>query len=157
MNFSFDLIFSYWLDAWFIAWLISHMYDIGLYIPNPAVFLAIGLSQNWWFLSRMFYYGTQTKWLYLGQSILFKLLPLLYTIYVFPYVSWSSAGGLREVPSRFLTEIKRSWIFGLGLMAVYTLYLFLNGTDPVSLYSAMNKSILSGEIKTPFMRIAHYL
>jgi len=133
-----DLIFSYWLDAWFIAWLIIIQYKHVYAIPNPAVFLAGGLAQNWWFLSRMFYKNTPTKWLYLGQSVLFKLIPLCYAVYKFPR----------------LHEITGSLKFGGGLMLVYTAYLWFRGTTPWKLYSDMNKSILSGETKTPFMRLA---
>ena len=133
-----DLIFSYWLDAWFIAWLISiirykHVYTI----PNPAVFLAGGLAQNWWFLSRMFYNNTPTKWIYLGQSILLKFIPLCYAVYM----------GINA-------EIIGSLKFGGGLALAYTAYLWFRGTTPWKLYSDMNKSILSGETKTPFMRLA---
>ena len=137
-----DLIFSYWLDAWFIVWLIAS-FDKSQYkhvyaIPNPAVFLAGGLAQNWWFLSRMFYNNTPTKWLYLVQSVLLKLIPLCYAVYKFPR----------------LHEIIGSLKFGGGLALAYTAYLWFNDTTPWKLYSEMNKSILSGEIKTPFMRLA---
>lgn len=140
-EFTFDLIFSYWLDAWFIVWIIAHI--MGINVPNPALFLAIGLSQNWWFLSRMFYRNIHTKWLYLGQSLLLKLLPLCFAIYLFP--------------SRANAELKRSSIFGLCMVCIYVIYLWLNGTNPWKLYSEMNKSIISGETKTPFMKIAHAL
>ncbi len=139
-TFTFDLIFSYWLDAWFVLWLISNT------IPNPAVFLAIGLSQNWWFLSKMFYLNLPTKWLYLGQSVLLKLIPLCISIYALP-----------KPETKRNIEIKRSTVFGLSLTAAYTMYLWIKGTTPWDLYSAMNKSILSGETKTPFMKIAKYL
>lgn len=54
-------------------------------------------------------------------------------------------------------EIIGSLKFGGGLMLVYTAYLWFNDTTPWKLYSEMNKSILSGEIKTPFMRLATHI
>jgi hypothetical protein len=142
-TFTVDLIFSYWLDAWFIVWLIAssivkaqykHVYDI----PNPAVFLAGGLVQNLWVLSRMV---VQTKWIYLGQIILLKFIPLCYAVYKFPRLNMNR-------------EIISSLKFGSGLALAYTAYLGFHGKTPWQFYSDMNKSILSGEKKLPFMQLA---
>ena len=137
-TFTVDLIFSYWLDVWFIVWLIILIIQykhVEYAIPNPAVFLAGGLVQNLWVLFRMV---VQTKWIYLGQIILLKFIPLCYALYRFPR----------------LREIIGSMKFGGGLAVVYTAYLWFNGTTPWQFYSDMNKSILSGEKKLPFMQLA---
>lgn len=138
-TFTVDLIFSYWLDAWFIVWLIIIQYKHVEYaIPNPAVFLAGGLVQNLWVLSRMV---VQTKWIYLGQIVLLKFIPLCYALYKFPRLTLNR-------------EIIGSLKFGGGLALAYTAYMLLHGTTPWQFYSDMNKSILSGEKKLPFMQLA---
>jgi len=72
MPLGFDLVFSYWLFAWFL------IYECGGTTYNPKPWLVIGLLENTLLFGTMLYYRNPTKILILFLLIntCIKLIPL---------------------------------------------------------------------------------
>jgi hypothetical protein len=143
-----DLIFSYWIFIWAVIYYIITIY--------PS--LRFGLSQ------------------YIYQSIN-PIIPLyiiliysLIEVTVLWYKGVSTVRILEVIAIMFIVKIV--WIYllrntkilpweNMGVMAIlfviYNLYLYLNNTDIISLYKDVNKSLLDGDNRTPFMYLINKL
>ena len=124
----FDLVFSYWIFAWFILYL----FNITTFSPNFAFIL--GLIENIFLLIMMIIRGTKriTIFYFLIINFLIKVLPIYY---------------LRAETIR----IKDVYMTTL-LFVIFILWLDLNNISIIENIKVIYKSLIYGENKTPFMK-----
>ena len=124
----FDLVFSYWIFAWFILYL----FNITPYSPKFAFIL--GLIENIFLLIMMIIRGTKriTIFYFLIINFIIKVLPIYY---------------LRAETIR----IKDVYMTTL-LFVIFILWLDLNNISIIENIKVIYKSLIYGENKTPFMK-----
>jgi hypothetical protein len=112
MNKRFDLIFSYWIFAWFIFFLLLG----SKYIISPFTALLISIIENSFMFLIMILYKVKSSELlfFLIINFLIKILPILYLFYK------------REYPSTIF-DIYKQTIWFVFLFVIYYLWLRING------------------------------
>jgi hypothetical protein len=111
MNKRFDLIFSYWIFAWFIFFLLLG----SKYIISPFTALLISIIENSFMFLIMILYNVKSSELlfFLIINFLIKILPILYLFYK------------REYPSTIF-DIYKQTIWFVFLFVIYYLWLRIN-------------------------------
>jgi hypothetical protein len=125
----FDLVFSYWIYAWYLL----YTFNITSYSPKFA--LSLGLLENMIMLALMLVYGTskETIFYFILINTLIKGLPLYY---------------LRH-QSIHLKDV----YFTGGLFVLFILWLHLNSQSLVGNMKIVYTSLLYGKDQTPFMAL----
>ena len=122
-----DFIFSYWVIAWYIA----YMLDFTSY--NPKWALAIGIILNIGFSILVLLKGGSIK-----SVIRFASVNLLIKGMSF-YTIYNETTAIKDIYA----------ILGLGV--IYTLWLFINGTTPIKENNKLFQVILLGKKETPMI------
>ena len=122
-----DLVFSYWIFAWYIA------YMTNLTTYNPKWGLILGIAENLLMLIAFIVFGASFSAiaLFFIINITIKVIPL-YTIY------------------NTKTTIKDIYAL-LGLFAIYSLWVYANGGTVIEYLQKVFDSILYGKKETPAM------
>jgi hypothetical protein len=134
-------IFSFWIFIWAVAYIFVKYAHIlsNTKLPkqvewfNPALILLVALIWNTESLIKLILDGspfyTIVKY---GLMIVFvKAIPLWFVW------TWD-------------IDLIRDVSIGVGIFAVYCIYLWLNGTDLFTVYEDINESIQNDEDRTPF-------
>ena len=124
-----DLIFSYWIYAWFILYVYKYL----KYSPKFA--LILGLLDNVVMLLLMSFFGTSTKTIFYFVIIntIIKVLPLYY---------------LRQE-----RIFKKDIYFTSGLFGVFIMWLHINEQSLIGNIKLIHDSLLFGKNKTPLMSL----
>ena len=124
-----DLVFSYWIFAWFI------LYEFRFTEYSPKFPLILGVIDNLIMLVLMILYGTsrQTIFYFILINTLIKVMPLYY---------------LRNESIR-LNDI----YFTCGLFLLFVFWLHLNEQNLVGNIKLIHDSLLYGKDETPFMAL----
>ncbi len=124
-----DLVFSYWIFAWFI------LYEFRFTEYSPKFPLILGVIDNLIMLVLMILYGTsrQTIFYFIVINTLIKVVPLYY---------------LRNESIR-LNDI----YFTCGLFLLFVFWLHLNEQNLVGNIKLIHDSLLYGKDETPFMAL----
>ena len=124
-----DLVFSYWIFAWFI------LYEFRFTEYSPKFPLILGVIDNLIMLVLMILYGTsrQTIFYFIVINTLIKVMPLYY---------------LRNESIR-LNDI----YFTCGLFLLFVFWLHLNEQNLVGNIKLIHDSLLYGKDETPFMAL----
>lgn len=124
-----DLVFSYWIFAWFI------LYELKMTVYSPKFPLILGVIDNLIMLVLMILYGTsrQTIFYFIVINTLIKVVPLYY---------------LRNESIR-LNDI----YFTCGLFLLFVFWLHLNEQNLVGNIKLIHDSLLYGKDETPFMAL----
>ena len=124
-----DLVFSYWIFAWFI------LYEFRFTEYSPKFPLILGVIDNLIMLVLMILYGTsrQTIFYFILINTLIKVMPLYY---------------LRNESIR-LNDI----YFTCGLFLLFVFWLHLNEQNLVGNIKLIHDSLLYGKDETPFMSL----
>lgn len=139
-----DLIFSYWIYAWFIAYYIiitiSTKRNIIIQNANPTLVLYIALIEN---IISLFYLFLSTY----DFSLLFIYLLMLLLLKVLPIYLLFKEG--ERAPVNILPNIAIS----LVITIIYLGYVeIIKGISVIKLYANIMKSIIMRENKTPFFK-----
>ena len=138
-----SFLFSYWILAWFILYYcVDANTKWGKYIKDHGSPIA-GLWMSFLYGLTLFVH----IWLYnpnIRLLILFAV--MLITIKIVPLYLLRS-----HVFDRY--RLFSSSLVLAVLFLFYTIYLHVNGTNSIEVYSKVEKSILLGENKTPFLRL----
>jgi len=120
-----DLVFSYWIFAWYLAYIAK------LTTFNPKWGLILGIVENLVFAFALALYGCVISSIvtFLLVNMILKGLPL-YTIY------------------KTKSTAKDIYLL-LGLFAIYTLWTHMNGTTVMQYNAKMFQSIMHGKNETP--------
>lgn len=124
-----DLVFSYWIYAWFI------LYELQIIEYSPKFPLILGIIHNLIMLIFMLLYGTsrRTIFYFIVINTLIKVIPLYY---------------LRNEPIK-LNDI----YFTCGLFLLFVFWLHLNEQSLVGNIKLIHDSLLYGKEQTPFMAL----
>ena len=124
----FDLVFSYWIFAWFILYLCN----ITIYSPKFAFIL--GLIENLFILIMMIIKGTKkiTIIYFIIINFLIKVLPIYY---------------LRDETIRM-----KDVYMTVLLFVIFILWLYINNISIIENIKIIYNSLIYGENKTPFMK-----
>jgi len=124
-----DLVFSYWIYAWFILYACKHL----KYSPKFA--LILGLVDNAVMLLLMFLFGTSVRTIFYFVIIntIIKILPLYY---------------LRQERIT-LKDVH----FTCGLFLIFVVWLHINEQSLIGNIKIIHDSLLYGKNETPFMRL----
>ena len=124
-----DFIYTYWVLAWYVA----YMFKITQY--NPKLALAIGMAINIGVAIAVFLKGGPLISVirFLIVNLLLKGIPL-YTIY------------------KTKTTMKDIYAI-VGLFAIYTLWLYINGTTPIKENIKVFRAILLDKKETPIIKL----
>jgi hypothetical protein len=124
----FDLIFSYWIFAWFILYLCN----ITKYSPKFAFIL--GLIENLFMLIMMIIKGTKriTILYFIIINFLIKVLPIYY---------------LRAETIRM-----KDVYMTVLLFIIFIIWLYINNISLIENIKIIYNSLIYGENKTPFMK-----
>jgi hypothetical protein len=124
----FDLVFSYWIFAWFILYLCN----ITTYSPKFAFIL--GLIENFFILIMMIIKGTKriTILYFIIINFLIKVLPIYY---------------LRAETIR-MKDIYMTFL----LFLIFIIWLYINNISLIENIKIIYNSLVYGENKTPFMK-----
>jgi hypothetical protein len=126
----FDLVFSYWIYAWYL------LYAFNIIISySPKFALLLGLVENSIMLLLMLVYGTskETIFYFILINALIKGLPLYYL--------------------RHQTIHSKDIYFTGGLFVLFILWLHLNSQSLVGNMKMVYESLLYGKDQTPFMSL----
>ena len=124
-----DLVFSYWIYAWFI------LYVFKFIKYSPKFPLILGLIDNIIMLILMIYFGSKSKTiiLFIAINTLIKVVPLYY---------------LRN------QRIKMSDIyFTVGLFIIFVIWLHINKQNLAGNLKLIHDSLLYNKFQTPFMSL----
>jgi hypothetical protein len=124
-----DFIFSYWIFAWYIAFILH------LTSYNPKWGLILGIIENLCMFIALLIFGGSPYYmiLFMCINVVIKGIPL-YTIYN--------------------TKTTQKDIYALlGLFAIYTIWVHLNGNTVIGYIKKTFYSILYGKNETPLMWI----
>ena len=124
-----DLVFSYWIYAWFI------LYVFKFITYSPKFPLILGLIDNIIMLILMIYFGSKSKTiiLFIAINTLIKVVPLYY---------------LRN------QRIKMSDIyFTVGLFIIFVIWLHINKQSLAGNLKLIHDSLLYNKFQTPFMSL----
>ena len=124
-----DLVFSYWIFAWFI------LYEFRFTAYSPKFPLILGVIDNLIMLILMLLYGTskRTIFYFIVINTLIKVMPLYY---------------LRN-ESIQLNDI----YFTFGLFLLFIFWLHVNEQSLVGNIKLIHDSLLYGKNQTPFMAL----
>lgn len=128
-----DLVFSYWIFAWFL------LYYFKFTSYSPKFVLIIGIIHNAALLLNMILRGRKTISIlsFITINIFIKILPLYY---------------LRNEP------IKIDDIYVTGFVyLLFVVWLNINGENIVDNLNEIQNSILNDKNETPFMRFIEYI
>lgn len=138
-----DLIFSYWIYAWFIAYYIiitiSTKRNIIIQDANPTIILYVALFENILSLFYLFFstYDFSLSFVYLLMLLLLKVLP----IYLLSKTN---------IPINILPNI----VISLTIIIIYLGYVeIIKNISVIKLYKDIMKSIILKENKTPFFKL----
>ena len=122
-----DLVFSYWILAWYFAYIAK------LTPYNPKWAFVLGIIENTIFAIALVLYGgaISSIVLFLLVNLVLKGLPL-YTIY-------NTKSTITDIYSL------------IGLFVIYTIWVQLNGTDFIRHNIKIFQSVLHGKNETPTM------
>jgi hypothetical protein len=128
-----DLVFSYWIYAWFI------LYELQIIDYSPKFPLILGIIHNLIMLIFMLLYGTsrRTIFYFIVINTLIKVVPLYY---------------LRNEPIK-LNDI----YFTCGLLILFVFWLHLNEQSLVGNIKLIHDSLLYGKEQTPFMALLNQI
>ena len=124
-----DLVFSYWIYAWFI------LYVFKFITYSPKFPLILGLIDNIIMLILMIYFGSKSKTiiLFIAINTLIKVVPLYY---------------LRN------QRIKMSDIyFTVGLFIIFVIWLHINKQSLAGNLKLIHDSLLYNKFQTPFISL----
>ena len=124
-----DLVFSYWIYAWFI------LYVFKFIKYSPKFPLILGLIDNIIMLLLMLYFGSKSRTiiLFIIINTLIKVVPLYY---------------LRN------QRIKMSDIyFTVGLFIIFVIWLHINKQNLAGNLKLIHDSLLYNKFQTPFMSL----
>ena len=124
-----DLVFSYWIYAWFI------LYVFKFITYSPKFPLILGLIDNIIMLLLMLYFGSKSRTiiLFIIINTLIKVVPLYY---------------LRN------QRIKMSDIyFTVGLFIIFVIWLHINKQNLAGNLKLIHDSLLYNKFQTPFMSL----
>lgn len=121
-----DFIFSYWIYAWYI------LFIIGIIPYNPGIILFVGFCFIIIETMYLLYYGANRYNVqkYLTINIILKIMPLL-------ILWWQNK----------LSVKPDDIYFTIGLFILYIIYLQLNGTHIVEVYNEIVKSYYKDDYK----------
>ena len=133
-NIPVDDIFSYWILAWFFAFM-AYPNEI----PNPAFALMLGVVENIGMSAYLIAVQAPMYIVYILTMATTKFVPL--------YFAWKHSP----------IDWRTSAITFLYLFLLYTLYLAIKGTSPVEVYTNIFQSVKQGGVHTPFYQMMAYL
>jgi hypothetical protein len=124
-----DLVFSYWIYAWYII----YAFKIMKYSPKFA--LIFGVIDNFIMLILMLLFGTSKKtiFFFIVVNTLIKIVPLYY---------------LRNEVIK-----PKDIVFTLGLFIVFIIWLHINKQSLIGNIKLIHDSLLYGKNETPIMSI----
>lgn len=122
-----DLVFSYWILAWYLAYIANIM------SYNPKWGLVLGIIENLVMLVVFIIFGANIAYilLFLLINLIIKGIPL-YTIY------------------NTKTTVKDIYAL-VGIFAIYTIWVYANGETIIEYLQKTFQSILHGKNETPAM------
>jgi hypothetical protein len=140
-----DLIFSYWIFAWFLLFYIFQN-NLCLNLKhwlNPYYVIVFALIEN---IISLVYITGITRVItffifYLLMLILFKVIPLYLLLKSGNYAGY------------YLEKI----VVFIGVFIVYNLYLMFRGTNFLKIYIQINDSLIKKEHTTPFFYLLNFL
>ena len=133
MGLRVDLVFSYWVFAWYI------LYFVKLVSYSPKFAILLGIIENTILLLLMIYYGSKPK------NILYFVL-INAVIKVVPYLT------LKSQPIRAI-DIAAT----VALFIFYVLWVTINGESVVKNFNNIFVSLVEDKNETPFMSLMAYL
>jgi hypothetical protein len=137
-----DLIFSDWIFLWAILYYIITVYPSLRSGLSPYIYQSINPSIPLYIVLIYSLIEVTVLW-FTGVSAV-RLLEIIIIMFVIKIV-WIYL--LRNTKILLRENIAVMAI----LFVIYNLYLYLNNTDIISLYKNINKSLLDGDNRTPFM------
>ena len=137
-----DLIFSYWIFAWFIIYYLCIIFNISLYIKtnfNPLLALFIAFFLNFIQLCYITYKIHDFNFFYkfLFMILIIKGIP----IYL-----------IKNQKINVKNDLINTFIFFI----FYNIYLMIRGTNIIELYKEINKSLIEKKNKTIIFKIFKY-
>ena len=143
-------IFSYWIFAWAVLYIglslffglnlktkISPMLHRALHWFNPALVLMIATIWNTLSLIKFFVTG-KSWWIIFKYALMIVVIKAVPLWFIWKLYLLTDMNALRDVA-----------IF-LSLFCVYNVYLWINGTDFVTVYEDLTVSEENDENRTPF-------
>ena len=124
-----DLVFSYWIYAWFILYVCKYL----KYSPKFA--LILGLLDNTVMLLLMILFGTSIRniFYFVVVNTIIKIFPLYY---------------LRQEQITW-----KDFYFTCGLFILFIVWLHMNEQSLIGNIKIIHDSLLYGKNKTPFTRL----
>ena len=124
-----DLVFSYWIYAWFILYFLNYTKY------SPKIALILGLLDNivMLFLMIVWYTSLKTIIWFIIINTLIKVMPLYY---------------LRNESFKM-----KDIYFTMGLFFIYIIWLHINSQSLIGNIKVIHNSLLYGKNETPFMNL----
>lgn len=124
-----DLVFSYWIYAWFILYFFNYTKY------SPKIALILGLLDNIVMLFLMIVWSTSLKTIFwfIIINTLIKVMPLYY---------------LRNESFKM-----KDIYFTMGLFFIYIIWLHINSQSLIGNIKIIHNSLLYGKNETPFMNL----
>lgn len=128
-----DLVFSYWIFAWYLLYIYRFPFFITNYSPKFAI--GLGIIENIFTFLFMLYFGSsyQTLFLFILINTCIKLIPF-YT--------------LRNEPI-----LEKDIYATIGLFIIYACWVYINGQSVIEYQNKILHSLAQNKNETPLMYI----
>ena len=131
-----DLLFSYWLVAWFFIYIIFRNYSETVHqYFNPLLVFIVAAIINLLLSIFIFVKVGSSVFLFIVANIIIKLIPIIFLI---------------GEPVHYGLHL----VIGMAVFIVYNLYLyFVKNTDILKIFIATEDSIVNGKNNTPMLHL----
>lgn len=126
-----DLVFSYWIFAWYLL----YIYRFPIFITNysPKFAIGLGIIENIFTFLFMFYFGAsrQTLFMFVIINTMIKLLPF--------YTLRNETIQLKDIYATIL------------LFSIYAIWVYINGESVIEYQNKILNSLAQNRNETPLM------